>query len=51
MKRATAEIIQEYGPLPGVKNVGGVKRGQLVSGRRPDILAVIRNPTHILNPR
>ena len=24
MKRATAEIIQEYGPLPGVKNVGGV---------------------------
>src|SRR3954464_7466035 len=24
MKRKTAEIVREYGPFPGVKNVGGV---------------------------
>ena len=24
MKRSTAEVVRDYGPFPGVENVGGV---------------------------
>ncbi len=42
MKRATAEIIREYGPFPGVENIGGVtydgKRVWFASGDRINAL-------------
>ena len=55
MIRSAAEILREYGPFPGVDSVHGVTYdGQQVwfaSGRKPDALAVKRNPMHVVDTR